>query len=282
MLPLADSGEYDAYPETMNSESNAGNTTTTGPVVVGIDFGGTGTKAGLVAVATGELLTERFRLPTPQPATPKALVPVMAELIHKCGGSDAVGITVPAVVKGGVVLSAANIDQEWIGVRGEELFSSELGCPAVVVNDADAAGIAEMRFGAGRDRSGVVIIVTLGTGIGSAVFIDGHLVPNTELGHIELHGAAAEKSAAARIREAEELSWRKWAGRVQDYLQMLERLFSPDLLIIGGGVSRKSEKFFGYLELNTEVVAAALENKAGVVGAAIAAYETGTDPGGPT
>jgi polyphosphate glucokinase len=227
-----------------------------------------------VSVDTGELLTERFRIPTPQPATPKALVPVMRELIDKCGGTAAVGITVPAVAQRGIVLSAANIDATWIGVDAAGMFTDELGCPATVVNDADAAGIAEMRFGAGRDRSGVVIIVTLGTGIGSAVFLDGHLLPNTELGHLEFQGDAAERYAAASVREREDLSWKAWGGRVSEYMGMLERLFSPDLFIIGGGVCRKSEKFFGYLDLNTEVVPAGLENQAGVVGAALAAHES--------
>ncbi len=244
-----------------------------GPTI-GIDFGGTGTKAALVSVDSGELLTERFRIPTPHPATPESMVPVMAELIQSAGKSTAVGITIPSVVQRGVVLTAANIDDSWIGVDAAEFFSSELDRQVVVVNDADAAGIAEMRFGAGRGCDGVVIVLTLGTGIGSAVFVDGILVPNTELGHLEFRGADAEKYAAASVRVRKDLSWKKWGHRVNRYFQMVEELFTPTLFIIGGGVSKKAHKYLKYIDVRAEVRPAMLRNKAGVVGAAMAAYES--------
>ncbi len=241
---------------------------------IGIDFGGTGTKAALVSVDSGELLTERFRIPTPHPATPESMVPVMAELIQSCGGSGAAGITIPSVVQRGVVRTAANIDDSWIGVDAAGFFSGGLDRQVVVLNDADAAGIAEMRFGAGRGRDGVVVMLTLGTGIGSAVFVDGILVPNTELGHLELRGADAEKYAASSVRVSKDLSWKKWGHRVNRYLQMVEKLFTPTLFIIGGGVSKKATKYLKYIDVRAEVQPAILRNKAGVVGAAMAAYES--------
>ena len=240
---------------------------------IGIDFGGTGTKAAVVDVNAGTLVTDRHRIPTPHPATPQSMVPVMAELVAMCGSSADVGVTVPAVVQGGTVRSAANIDPEWIGVDAAQFFTEGLGQRVTVINDADAAGLAEVRHGAGVGRDGVVLLLTLGTGIGSALFVDGNLVPNTEFGHLELAGKDAEKYAAGSIRSSKDLSWKKWGKRVNKYLQLVEKLMSPELIIIGGGVSKKSDKYFKYFEVDAEVVPAVLKNGAGIVGAAMAAHE---------
>jgi len=238
--------------------------------VLGIDVGGTGIKGAPVDTRTGRLLADRYRILTPQPATPDAVAGVVGELAKFFEWTGPSGATFPAVIKHGVAQTAANVDPGWIGTNAEELFAQAIGGDVTVVNDADAAGIAEMRFGAGRDRSGVVIMVTLGTGIGSAVFLDGVLLPNTELGHLQLDGKDAEEIAAESVREGEELSWKKWSKRLDAYLQLVEGLFSPDLFIIGGGVSKKSGKFIPRLEVHTEVVPAELLNEAGIVGAALA------------
>jgi polyphosphate glucokinase len=186
-----------------------------------------------------------------------------------------VGVTFPAVVRRGVTLSAANVDKSWIGTDADALFTKAVGydVDVHVVNDADAAGLAEMRFGAGRNKQGVVMMVTLGTGIGTALFSDGDLVPNTELGHLELRGKEAEKRASETVRENKKLSWKKWGGRVDEYLRHLEMLFSPDLFIVGGGISKKADKFFGFLKTRAPIVPAQLLNEAGIVGAAVAAVE---------
>lgn len=238
--------------------------------VLGIDIGGTGIKGAPVNVETGELLAERFRIPTPQPALPNAVADVVHEIARHFDYSGPAGITFPAIIKKGVVYSAANVDKSWIGTDAAKLFQSHLGGPVTVVNDADAAGIAEMHFGAGRGRAGVVILLTFGTGIGSAVFHDGRLLPNSEFGHLQIRGKDAERRASEKVREDKGLSWKKWAGRVSDYLAYLEKLFSPDLFIIGGGVSNKSEKFLPYLTSKTEVMveAAQMRNEAGIIGAA--------------
>jgi len=188
-------------------------------------------------------------------------------------------VTMPSVVVGGVIHTAANIDQEWLGVDADALFQNATGRQVGVVNDADAAGIAEVRFGAGRDQKGVVVLVTLGTGIGSAVFVDGVLVPNTELGHLPLHGADAEDWAAESIREEDDLSWKSWAHRVEHYLELVDRLLWPQLIILGGGVSKKSGKFLPHIKIRTEVVPAQLHNDAGIVGAALFAPASGTADG---
>lgn len=247
--------------------------------VLGIDIGGTGIKGAPVDVGTGELLAERFRIPTPQPALPNAVADVVEQIARHFDYSGPAGVTFPAIVKKGVVYSATNVDESWIGTNAAELFRSHLGGPVTVVNDADAAGIAEMHFGAGRGRAGVVILLTFGTGIGSAIFHDGKLLPNSEFGHLQIHGKDAEKRASEKVREEKGLSWKKWAGRVSDYLACLEGLFSPDLFIIGGGVSNKSEKFLPFLAAKTEVVveAAQMRNEAGIIGAACLAVH----PGGP-
>jgi len=238
--------------------------------VLGIDVGGTGIKGAPVDTRTGRLLADRHRILTPQPATPAAVAAVVGELAKFFDWTGPSGATFPAVIKDGVARTAANVDQSWIGTDASALFAQAIGGPVTVVNDADAAGIAEMQFGAARGHAGVVIMVTLGTGIGSAVFHDGVLLPNTELGHVQMRGVDAEDIAAESVREGEALSWKKWSKRLDEYLRILEGLFSPDLFVIGGGVSKKSGKFIPRLELHTEVVPAQLLNEAGIVGAALA------------
>jgi polyphosphate glucokinase len=239
--------------------------------VLGIDVGGTGIKAAPVDTATGQLTAARQKLATPQPATPAGVAEIVGQLVQDFKWAGPVGITFPGVVVGGVIHTAANMDPSWIGVDAVKLFGSETKLAVTVLNDADAAGVAEMRFGAGKGVQGTVLLLTLGTGIGSALFIDGILVPNTEFGHIELRGKDAEKRASEHAREEHDLSWGDWAGRVDEYLEQMEALLSPGLIIIGGGVSRKSDKFLPYLtRLRAKVVPAALHNDAGIVGAAMA------------
>jgi polyphosphate glucokinase len=238
--------------------------------VLGIDIGGTGIKGAPVDTRTGRLLADRHRILTPQPATPEAVAGVVGELAKFFDWTGPSGATFPAVMKHGVAMTAANVDSSWIGTDAATLFSQAIGGEVTVVNDADAAGIAEMQFGAGRGRDGVVLMVTLGTGIGSAVFHDGVLLPNTELGHLQMDGQDAEDVAAESVREADGLSWKQWSKRLNEYLQMLEALLAPDLFVIGGGISKKSGKFIPLLDLQTEVVPAELLNEAGIVGAALA------------
>ena len=239
--------------------------------ILGIDIGGTGIKGAPVDVDTGLLLAERHRVLTPQPAVPDAVADTVAEVAKHFKWKGPIGCTFPAVIKNGVAYSAANVDEAWIGTDGQKLLKKKTRCPVVLLNDADAAGMAEMQFGAGKGKQGVVIMVTLGTGIGSALFLDGRLVPNTELGHIEVRGKDAELRATDRIRQKKGLSWKKWAANVDEYLGRLEALFSPDLFIVGGGVSKKHEKFLPRLTVRAEVVPAQLLNDAGIVGAALAA-----------
>jgi polyphosphate glucokinase len=240
---------------------------------LGVDIGGTGIKGAPVNLGTGALTTERLRLLTPSPATPKAVAEVVVQLLDQIGVPGPVGLTLPSVVRAGVVHTAANIDPGWIGQDAVALFGKAAGRPVGVVNDADAAGLAEVRFGAGAGRSGVIVLVTLGTGIGSALFVDGTLVPNTELGHLHLHHGDAEDWAADSARERDDLSWDQYAHRLQDYLRLVQRLFWPDLVIIGGGISKKAEKFLPHIDVDTEVVPASLQNDAGIVGAAMFAPE---------
>ena len=243
--------------------------------VLGIDIGGTGVKAAPVDTITGQLISPRQKVPTPHPATPDAVGVVVTQLVQDFGWTGPAGITFPGVVVKGVIQTAANVDPSWIGVDGAKKFASDTGLPVTLLNDADAAGVAEMRFGAGNGESGTVLLLTFGTGIGSALFIDGILVPNTEFGHIQIRGKDAEKRASELVREEQDLSWDKWAGRVEEVLAELEALLSPGLFIFGGGISRKSEKFIPLLTgLRARVVPAALLNDAGIVGAAIAT--TGT------
>jgi polyphosphate glucokinase len=238
---------------------------------LGIDIGGTGMKGAPVDLATGELTKERIRILTPSPATPDAVTKSVVELLDQIGVDGPVGLTLPAVILNGVARTAANIDPGWIGTDAAKLFREATGRDVAVVNDADAAGNAEVRFGAGAGRSGVIVVVTLGTGIGSGLFIDGLLVPNTELGHLHLHHGDAEDYAADSVREKEDLSWDDYAKRVEDYLQLIQRLFWPNLIIVGGGASKKADKFLPKIDVDTEVVVAKLLNEAGIVGAAMLA-----------
>ncbi|MEY2588766.1 MAG: polyphosphate glucokinase [Acidimicrobiaceae bacterium] len=240
---------------------------------MGIDIGGSGIKGAPVDIQTGQLTAERLRIVTPQPARPGPVADVVAQVVEHHGWNGPVGVTFPAVIKNGVALTAANVDKSWIGTDADEVFTKRLGMPVFVMNDADAAGLAEMRFGAGRDRDGVVVMITLGTGIGCAVFLNGQLVPNTELGHIELGGKDAETIAAASVRDRKGLTWKKYAERVQAYLRALDALIWPDLVIIGGGVSKTPDKFLPLIDVRPEVVPAALQNEAGIVGAALAASQ---------
>lgn len=236
----------------------------------GIDFGGTGIKGAPVDLATGDFAAERVRIKTPSPSTPERIADVFVELLAAFPDSAGpVGVTVPGVVRHGVVSSAANIDKSWIGTDADALFTRATGRDVHVVNDADAAGLAEVRYGAAAGRGGLVIVTTLGTGIGSALVHDGVLVPNAELGHLEIDGHDAESRAANSAREAEDLSMEKWAKRLQRYYRTLEMLFSPDLFVVGGGISKRSDEFLPLLDLDTEILPAQLRNKAGVVGAAL-------------
>ena len=238
--------------------------------ILGIDFGGTGIKGAPVETHSGKLLAERCRVETPQPATPEAVSGTIREIVDHFHWRGPLGCAVPAVVKSGRLCTAANISKRWLGVDAVRLFAKTTRLPVSVINDADAAGYAEMTFGAGRKRSGVVILVTLGTGIGTALFTNGHLVPNTELGHLELDGEDAEDRAAASVREQEQMSWKRWSKRVDAYLHRLHAYFWPDLFIIGGGISKEHEKFLPRLTQTVPVVPAALRNDAGIIGAALA------------
>jgi len=239
--------------------------------ILGIDIGGSGIKGALVDTRTGKLVTERIRLDTPFKSAPPKVARVVAELVVSCRWKGKIGCTFPGVIRRGIIYTAANMDKDWIGVNGETVLRRKTGCAVHLLNDADAAGIAEMQFGAGKNKSGVVVLLTFGTGIGSALFLDGKLVPNTELGHIELRGKEAEARAAARVRAEKKLSWKQWASRVNEYLNRIEGLFSPDLIIIGGGVSKRSAEFLPLLETRARIVPARLRNDAGIVGAALAA-----------
>jgi len=240
--------------------------------VLGIDVGGSGIKGAPVDTHSGKLLAERRRVATPQPATPHAVARAVARIVEHFAWPGPLGCALPAVVKDGRLRTAANISRNWLGVDAQALLRKSTKRQVSVINDADAAGYAEMTFGAGRRRRGLVIMVTLGTGIGTALFINGHLVPNTELGHLLLHGRDAETWAAESVRERKGLSWKKWSRRVDAYLHLLQRYFWPDLIIIGGGVSSKWRKFLPRLTLPTPVVPARLCNDAGIIGAALA-YE---------
>ena len=240
--------------------------------ILGIDVGGTGVKGAPVETRSGKLLAERFRLETPHPATPEAVAVTIREIVRHFRWRGPIGCAVPAVVKDGRLRTAANISKRWLGVDAVRLLNKTTQMPVSVINDADAAGYAEMTFGAGRRRTGLVVMVTLGTGIGTALFINGHLVPNTELGHIELDGKDAEDRAAASVREQKEMSWKRWSKRVDAYLHRLHAYFWPDLYIVGGGVSRQHEKFLPRLTLPVPVLPATLRNDAGIIGAALA-YE---------
>lgn len=240
---------------------------------MGVDVGGSGIKGGIVDLATGELLSDRVKVLTPQPATPDAVAAAVAEVVHTVGWDGPVGCAVPSVVRNGIVETAANIDKSWIGIDGIDLLAAVIGNRISLINDADAAGIAEMRWGAGDGRSGVVILLTFGTGIGSAVFVDGRLVPNTELGHLQMWGDSAEVRAAAKSREAAGLSWEEWVPLVNEFLAYVESLLWPDLIIVGGGVSKKADDWVPLLETRAELIPAQLLNNAGIAGAAARCVE---------
>ncbi|MEV6956725.1 polyphosphate--glucose phosphotransferase [Streptomyces sp. NPDC051183] len=241
--------------------------------IFGVDIGGSGIKGAPVDLDRGDLARERHKVLTPQPATPEGVAGCVVEVVRHFDWDGPVGVTFPGVVTGGVTRSAANMDKSWIGVDTAALLSRKLGgLPVTVLNDADAAGIAERSYGAAEGRDGTVILLTLGTGIGSALFVDGKLVPNTELGHLELKGHDAETRASVKAKEDGDLTWERWAHRLQKYLAHVEMLFSPDLFIIGGGVSRKPEKFLPLIQgIRADIVPAKLQNNAGIVGAAMAA-----------
>jgi len=237
--------------------------------ILGIDIGGSGIKGAPVDPAGGILLADRFRLPTPQSAKPEPIAKVVAKIARHFDWHGSIGCGFPSPIHSGVALTAANVHRKWIGANIETLLSDATGCPTSVVNDADAAGIAEMSFGAGKGRKGVVLVVTIGTGLGSALFSEGILFPNTELGHIEMDGKDAEWQASDAARKREKLSWKAWSERLDRYLHKLEGLFWPDLIILGGGVIKNSEKFIPFLTVKAEVIPAQMQNNAGIVGAAL-------------
>ncbi len=240
-------------------------------IAVGIDIGGTGIKGAIVNVTTGELLTDRKKLPTPEGGKPDDIAATVAELVDTLGEIPAhasVGICFPAVVRHGVTMSAANVSKKWIGFEAEKLFEKTLSRDITFVNDADAAGFGEVRYGAAKGKGGLILMTTLGTGIGSAIIYDGVLVPNAELGHLEIDGVDYETKAAYSAKEREDLSWKKWAERLQKYYTTLEKLFSPDLFLVGGGVSKSYEEFLPLLSLDTPIIPAELRNNAGILGAA--------------
>ncbi len=239
----------------------------------GIDFGGTGIKGAPVDLAHGDFAHDRVRIDTPKPASPQAVAQVFQQIVDSVPASTTpVGVTVPGIVRRGVVLSAANIDKSWIGEDADAIFTGALGREVHVVNDADAAGLAEAEYGAAKGRRGLVMVITLGTGIGSAMIFDGQLVPNSEMGHLELDGEVAEVRAATSAREREGLSWEAWSERLTAYFRHLERLFTPDLFVVGGGVSKSWDNFGHLIKVETEMVPATLQNRAGIVGAALVAH----------
>jgi polyphosphate glucokinase len=239
--------------------------------ILGIDVGGSGIKGAPVDIETGQLVAERLRIKTPKGAEPEPMAEVVKQIAGFFQWKGLIGIGFPAPIKSGLVMMAANISPKWVGLNADDLFTRITGSDCVMVNDADAAGLAEMKFGAGQGQPGTVIMVTLGTGIGSAIFYRGTLLPNTEFGHAELNGMDAEHYAADAARQREDLSWKKYAKRLDLYFKMMEKLFWPDLFIVGGGISKESEKFLPLLTVTTPIVPAQLRNQAGIIGAALAA-----------
>jgi polyphosphate glucokinase len=237
--------------------------------ILGIDVGGSGIKGAPVNLETGEMTAERFRLATPEGGKPGDMANTMAEVAQHFNWKGPIGVGFPAAVVDGIVMTAANIDSSWIGTNVERLIQDASACPAFVANDADVAGFAEMAFGAGKGQRGLVLVITLGTGVGTAIFVNGVLVPNTELGHIEIRGKDAELRVSDAARQRKDWSYREWAVRVNEYLGRMEDLFWPSLIIIGGGISKQSEKFFPYLRTRARLERAQLLNQAGIVGAAI-------------
>ncbi len=239
--------------------------------ILGIDVGGSGIKGAPVDTETGQLLAERIRIKTPKNGEPEPIAEVVKQIAQSFNWSGPIGIGFPAPIKAGVAMMAANVSEKWVGMNANALFTKVTGCDCTLVNDADAAGLAEMTFGAGGGQPGTVIMITLGTGIGTAIFHRGQLIPNTEFGHLEINGVDAEFRASAFARERDKLSWKKYAKRVNKYLNTMEKLFWPDLFIVGGGISKDSEKFLPLLTIETPVVPAQLLNEAGIVGAALGA-----------
>jgi polyphosphate glucokinase len=239
--------------------------------ILGIDIGGSGIKGATVDTDTGELTADRIRIKTPKGADPEPVAKVVADIARSFEWTGPIGIGFPAPVKAGVTLMAANVSDKWVGTNADELFTKITGCDCTMINDADAAGLAEMKFGAGRGQPGTVIMITLGTGIGTAIFHRGNLLPNTEFGHLDMRGRNAEHRASDAVRQSEDLSWKKYAKRLNKFLAEMEKLFWPDLFIIGGGISKQAEKYIPLLKIETHVVPAQFLNEAGIVGAALAA-----------
>ncbi len=239
--------------------------------VLGIDVGGSGIKGAPVNAETGELLAERIRIKTPPNAEPQPVADIVAEIARSFHWQAPIGIGFPAPIKSGVAMMAANVSEKWIGTNADNLFTKTTGCDCTMINDADAAGLAEMQFGAGKGQPGTVIMLTLGTGIGTAIFHRGNLLPNTEFGHLDMLGRDAEHRVSDAVRQREELTWKKFAKRLNRYLVQMEKLFWPDLFIVGGGISKQSEKYLPLLKIRTQIIPAQLLNQAGIVGAALAA-----------
>ena len=260
-----------------------------GDLAIGIDFGGSGIKGAVVDTRTGQLVGDRIRIPTPQPSVPREVVAVMDALVQRLlepwtaagdgslavadAASLPVGVGIPGVTRSGIVLTAANIDSGWMGFQAEREMALAMGRTVAIGNDADVAGLAELRFGSGRRQRGTIIVLTIGTGVGSAVFADGRLLPNTEIGHLEMKGKDAEERVAESARDRLNLGWKDWASGLNDYLHLLERLFWPDLFILGGGASKRADNYLQYLTVKTPVVIATLKNNAGIVGGALIAHE---------
>ena len=243
--------------------------------ILGIDVGGSGIKGAPVNLESGQLTADRLRIKTPKKAEPQPVADVVAQIAQAFEWNGPIGIGFPSPIKAGVAMMAANVSEKWIGLNVDQLFTETTGCPCRVGNDADVAGLAEMTFGAGKDRNGTVIMITLGTGIGTAIFTNGSLLPNAEFGHLEIKGRDAETRASDAARQRDNLSWKKYAQRLNKYLVTMERLFWPYLFIIGGGISKESEKFLPMLTLQTEVVTAQFQNEAGIVGAALFGQQQG-------
>ena len=241
--------------------------------ILGIDIGGSGIKGAVVDTESAELLTPRKRYATPQPSKPADVAKVVSKITRHFDWHGPVGCGFPAVVQQGVTKTAANVDKNWIGTDAARLFSEATGCPVAVVNDADAAGMAEIRFGAGRGLQGVILVITIGTGLGTAMYVDGKLVPNLELGHIEIRGKDAEERASDAARKRKDLSWKAWGTAFDEYLNYLEALLHPDLFILGGGASKKFDKFRPQLTVQAQIITAEFLNEAGIVGAALFAEQ---------
>jgi polyphosphate glucokinase len=241
--------------------------------ILGIDVGGSGIKGAPVDIQTGKFTGARHRIPTPKPAKPNSVIKVISDITRHFDWHGPIGVGFPAALHNGVVLTASNIHKKWIGVNAAKIIAEKTGCPVCMVNDADAAGLAEITFGAGKRRNGVIVVVTIGTGLGTALFTDGILLPNAELGHIEIDGVEAEWRASDAARKRENLSWQNWGERFNIYLGTLEKLLYPGLFILGGGASKKFAEFIDYIDVHADVVPARLRNEAGIIGAALAARD---------